>query len=136
MANGVIFTNQGRKILLNRGFSSSPSYTIPTYFRIGTGTATPAVTDTVATMTPNQVAFDGGGYTKAFFAGYPLLDETSLQVTTRCFVSTLDGNGSTITEFGTQNADGSPLLCSRAVFTGVAKTNTVQLIFVEKDRIT
>ena len=41
-----------------------------------------------------------GGQTKIFVTGYPILDETNLQTTIRCFLNTLEANGESLTEFG------------------------------------
>jgi len=41
-----IKTTNGKKILLNRGFKSSPDYSIPSQFKVGTSSTAPAVTDT------------------------------------------------------------------------------------------
>lgn len=46
MSTGNVVTNNGRLIALNRIFKSAPDYTPITYFKFGTGTTTPAITDT------------------------------------------------------------------------------------------
>jgi hypothetical protein len=52
-------------------------------------------------------------------------------ITNRCILLTTECNGSTVSEFGLINTDGTPLLFSRAVFTGITKASTVQVIFKE-----
>jgi len=118
--------------MLNRTFKSSPDYTVPNYFKVGTGTTTPDSTDTDLDTAINIA----GSATKAVASGYPVLDESNLQATNRCILLTTDCNGNTITEFGLFNSDGTPKIFSRAVFTGISKTSSVQIIFVEKDKIT
>ncbi|GAG91233.1 unnamed protein product, partial [marine sediment metagenome] len=39
------------------------------------------------------------------------------------------------TEFGLFNIDGSPLMFSHAVFTSITKTTSVEVSFVEKDKV-
>lgn len=77
-----------------------------------------------------------GDYSKIIVTGYPVLDETTLQAKTRCLLSVVDANGYDLTEFGLVNTDGTPLLFSRAVYTSISKTSSIQIIYVEKDKIT
>ena len=131
MATGNQITDNGRLIMLNRTFKSSPDYLAPSVFKIGTGTTTPAAGDTDVETGVNI----NGGATKSFVSGYPILDETNMQVTIRCFLNTLEGNGNSLTEFGLFNADGSPLMYSHSVFTAISKTTDNEISFVQKDRI-
>lgn len=131
MATGNVITTNGLKIILNRAFKATPDYNAPTVFKIGTGTTTPAVGDTDVETGVNI----NGGATKTFVTGYPSLDETNIQATIRCLLDTTEANGSSLTEFGLFNTDGSPLMFSHAVFTAITKTSSVQVSFVEKDVI-
>ncbi|GAG82973.1 unnamed protein product, partial [marine sediment metagenome] len=79
MATGQVITTNGKKIILNRSFKATPDYLAPSVFKTGTGTTTPAVGDTDV----ETVKAINGGNTKAFVSGYPVLDETNLQVTFR-----------------------------------------------------
>lgn len=46
MTNISLKTQNGRKILLNRGYKSTPDYTVPSVFRVGINQTTPLITDT------------------------------------------------------------------------------------------
>ena len=129
---GQIVTQQGKTIVLNRTFKPTPDYTAPSVFAVGTGTTTPAAADTDL-QTAITIA---GQPTKAIDSGYPVLTEATLQGEIRCLVLTTECNSNTITEFGLKNTDSTKKLFSRAVFTGIAKTATVQLIITELDQIT
>jgi len=131
MATGAVVTDEGKKIVLNRTFKTTPDYSIPDEFKIGTGTTTPARGDTDL-ETP--VSIDGDNF-KDVDSGYPILTEGTLNAETRCIVLTTEANGNTITEFGLVNSDSSRKLFSHAVFTGITKTNTVQIILTERDQI-
>lgn len=131
MATGQKITTDGKKIILNRAFKSSPDYLAPSQFKVGTGTTTPTVSDTDL-ETP--VAIDGGNF-KDFVSGYPSLDETNSQVTFRCFLNSLEANGNNLTEFGIVNEDGTPLLFSRAVHTSISKTSSVEITYISKDKL-
>lgn len=131
MGTGQIITDKGRLIVMNRTFKASPDYTAPTKFKVGTGTNTPAASDTNLQTTVNI----NGGATKSFEAGYPSYDTTNMQITIKCLLDNAEANGNTITEFGLVNTDGSALLFSRAVFTGIAKTNAIKVAIYEKDKI-
>lgn len=131
MATGNIVTNNGLKISLHRTFTASPTITAPTLFSIGTGTTTPLVGDTAMETVVNI----NGGATKAFVTGYPLLDTTNLQSTIRCLLLTTEGNGNSLTEFGLFNTDGTALMFSHAVHSAISKTSSVQISYVEKERL-
>ena len=47
MATGQVFTTLGKKLAMHRIFESSPTYSVPNWFKVGTGTTTPVVGDTV-----------------------------------------------------------------------------------------
>ncbi|MHA1302313.1 MAG: hypothetical protein ACTSPI_01240 [Candidatus Heimdallarchaeaceae archaeon] len=117
--------------MLNRAFKATPDYLAPTKFKIGTGTTTPDATDTDVETGVNI----NGGATKSFVSGYPTFDETNHQVTIRCFLTTVEGNTNNITELGLFNEDGTPLMYSHAVFTAISKTSSVEVSFVQKDKI-
>lgn len=46
MTNGSIITNNGKKIILDRTFNSSPTLTVPSTYKIGINNSTPSVSDT------------------------------------------------------------------------------------------
>ena len=75
---------------------------------------------------------ESGDFTKAFEAGFPTLDFTTLESTIRCRVTTVQANGYPINEFGVFNADSTEKLESRDTFTQISKTDTDELIFVSK----
>ena len=112
-----------------RKFKAIPDYLAPSKFKVGTGTTTPVIGDTDLV---NVVAINGGN-TKSFVSGYPILDETNFQATIRAFLSSVEANGNSITEFGLFNEDGSQLMFSRTVFTDITKTSAVEIRIVEKE---
>ena len=131
MANGQIFTTAGNKMVFNRAFKETPDYAAPTVFMMGTGTTTPAASQT-ALVTP--VDLDGDNI-KEFVSGYPTFDETNLQVTYRCFLNSLEANGNSLSEFGIFNEDASPIMISRTVFTPITKTAAVEISIIEKEKM-
>ena len=131
MATGQIITNSGKQIILHRTYTASPTITAPNRFKVGTGATTPTLSDTDL-VTP--VDIDGDNF-KDFVTGYPSINTTSLQSTIRCFLNSLEANGNTLTEFGIVNSDGTPLLFSRTVHTGISKTASNEITYIAKDRI-
>lgn len=125
MTTGVVLTKNGFNAILSRAFSSAGTYAAPTQFGIGTGTTTPSIADT-ALATP-ITAWSGGTDYKNYTAGYPTFDTANQKVTTQCYISSTEANGNTITEMGEFNADGTPLLFARSVFSGITKISAVQL---------
>jgi len=128
---GQVVTTNGRKIVLNRAFKSSPDYLAPSKFKIGTGTTTPAVSDTDVETGVNI----NGGATKSFVSGYPTFDETNMQVTIRCLLLSTEGNTNSLTEFGLFNEDGTPLRYSHTVHTAITKNTSVEIAYIQKDKI-
>jgi hypothetical protein len=88
------------------------------------------------TAIETPVVISGGLYLKDVLVGYPTLGETNNQVTTRAVLFTTDANSNTLTEFGLFNKDATPKMFSHTVYTGIAKTTSIQVIYVEKDSIT
>lgn len=117
MATGGVLTNGGRQLMLSRLYGSTQ--TAIATCDVGTGTNTPAASD-VALQTPL-------GLVLPFSAAY--VDTVNNRSVATVTLSASQGNGSTITEIGEKNADGSPVLVSHDVFTGIAKTSAKILTF-------
>lgn len=121
---------------LTAGGGGAPSGTINEFVMIIT---TNLATDT---FVAGDVVYDllrqwaGSDLLKTFVSGYPILDEPNTNSTIRTILLTTEANGFPITEFGVFNNDGTPKNFSRSVFTAISKTSGVQIIFVEKDKIT
>lgn len=128
---GSIITNKGKEIILDRTFNVSPTRSTVSQFKIGTGTTEPTVSDTDL-ETP--VNIDGDNF-KNFVTGYPILDLINMQVTFRGLVLSTEANGNSLTEFGTVNSDGSPLLFSRSTHTQINKTSSIEIAYIEKNLI-
>lgn len=75
-------------------------------------------------------------YAKAIEAGYPIIDETALSSEIKCVLLTSEAEGNPLTEFGLVNTDATVKLFSRTVHILLNKTNTVQINYIEKDKIT
>lgn len=125
MANGAVYTKGGMNNLLNRGYTTTPTISVPSQFKIGTGSTTPTTTDT--NLTTPITSWHAATDYKDFVSGYPTFDTVNQQVTVQGFVGASEANGNTITECGDFNKDGTPSMSSHVVFTGVAKTNAVQV---------
>jgi hypothetical protein len=132
MTTGQLITTAGRKLAINRTFKGTPDYLAVTHFKVGTGTTAPTVGDTDL---QTSVHIAGASHTKDIATGYPVLDESNMQSTIRCIVLTTEANSNDLTEFGLFNEDASPIMFSRAVHTAITKTSSVQVIYVEKDKI-
>jgi len=65
-----------------------------------------------------------------FVAGYPIFDESEKKVTLRYYLNSLEGNGFLISETGSFNTDGTPLMMDRDVFTAISKSNTDEIAIV------
>jgi hypothetical protein len=112
---------------LNRLYKTTPDNTAVTQFKMGVGSATPAVTDT-ALQTPV-----GGFY--GYVATYPQFDTVNQLIKTRGFIPSTDLNGNTLTETGEFNTDLTPVLFSRSVFTGITKTSAVEIAIIWQHKI-
>ena len=125
MATGAVYTKNGFNNMASRGYNASSTISVPSRFKIGTGTTTPTTSDTDLT-TPHTTWHDAGAF-KEFVTGYPAFSTANQTVTVQGFVGASEANGQTITECGDFNTDGTPSMSSHVVFTGVAKSNAVQV---------
>jgi len=126
-----IITTDGKKIMMDRSFNASPTRTAISQFKVGTGTTAPALADTDL---ETAVSIDGDNF-KDFVTGYPTLDLTNMQVTIRAILLSTEANANTLTEWGTVNTDATPLLFSHSTFTGIAKTSSIEVAFIEKNSL-
>jgi len=129
---GQIVTTKGKGIVLNRTFLATPTQLAPSQFEVGTGTTAPVVGDTDL---ETKVILSGADYFKDFVSGFPTLDTTNIQATTRMFLNSLEANGNDLTEMGVFNADGTPVLFSRSTFTSLSKTSSIEVTFIEKNSV-
>ncbi len=125
MATGSSYTISGMVSLLNRGYKATPDYTVPSRFGIGTGTTTPTEADKA--LTTPITSWSGASDFKNFVSGYPVFDEVTQEVQVQGYIASTEANDNTITEYGDFNTDGAPLISSHVVFTGITKTNAVQV---------
>ena len=125
MAVSSVYTVSGMVALLNRGYKTTPTYTVPSRFGIGTGTTTATEAD-VGLETP-ITSWSAASDFKNFVSGYPIFDEATQEVQVQGYIASTEANGNTITEYGDFNTDSAPLISSHVVFTGITKTNAVQV---------
>ena len=119
-----LITSAGKNQMLYRLIGTSK--TVPSVFKVGTGTTAPAATDTDL---ETAVVISGVSYTKAFASGYPTVMEASKTLTTRCVLASTEANSNTLTEFSIFNTDGTPLMFSRDTYTGIVKNAYIQVIY-------
>ena len=127
MSTGAVFTKNGFNAMIEKAFSSTSTKTVPSRFGIGTGTTTPVVTDTA--LETKIATWSGGSDYKNYVSGFPTFDTANQKVTVQGFVASTEANGNTITEYGDFNTDGTPILSSHCVVTGLTKTSAVQIYF-------
>ena len=130
MTVGSVLTKAGFNAILSRAFSNAGTYTVPSRFKIGTGTTTPSQTD--SNLATPITAWSGGSDYKNYSASYPTFDTTNQKVTVQGFVASTEANGNTITEYADFNTDGSPVMFSRTVFTSITKTSAVQVFITTR----
>ena len=125
MAVSAVYTVSGMVALLNRGYKTSPDYSNPSRFGIGTGTTTATEADT-GLETP-ITSWSGASDFKNFVSGYPIFNEITQEVQVQGYIASTEANGNTITETGDFNTDSAPLISSHIIFTGITKTNAIQV---------
>lgn len=97
---------------------------------VGTGSAAPAVTDTIATITNPPVG--GGVLVECPVTATVSTAGSSVEVKNTATLLTSQANGNTITEAGLvslNSTDAAPLLFARQVFSGVPKTIALTIVF-------
>jgi hypothetical protein len=129
MVAGAI-TKNGKNLMLYRLIGTSK--TVPSLFKVGTGTTDPTESDTDL---ETAVEITTGVYTKAFASGYPVLTEASKQLTIRCVLASTEANGNSLTEFGIFNTDGTPLMYSRDTHVAITKNSYVQVVYEQIDEM-
>ena len=76
-----------------------------------------------------------GDYTKTYETGYPSVDTSNLEITTRCTVLSTEANGYNVTEAGFFNTDTSAVMQTRDTFTAMSKSSTDEIVIVSKDKL-
>jgi len=122
MATGGVITNAGKQLILKRIYSNSTANPIQT-LSVGTGTTTPAETDT---------ALENAVLTGISILGGPLVDSSTNTLTTKYFISSLQANGYNLSECGEFNSDN--VMLGRDVFTAISKTNAKEITIIMKHR--
>ena len=118
MANGATITSVGLAAFLDR-FYNLGNYTAPTQIRVGTGTTTPAASDTALATDLGSV-----GYI-AYSSSY--VDAGNARSIVTATLGASQGNGGSISEIGEFNASGQ--MMSRDVFTATAKTASKRITY-------
>ena len=134
MVNGASTTISGARVLLNRAWKSSPDFTNFSRGGIGTGTGTPAASDT--TLGTPITAWSAGSDYKAYESSYPSFDPANRRVTVQMYVTSTQANGNNISEYGDFNTDTAPSMAGRFVFTAVTKTSGIEIYFLPTYRLT
>jgi len=127
MASGAVLTKSGYNNILQLTFSSSDtrSYSV---FAIGTGTTTPAITNTTL---ENTITGWAGG--TADYKAYSTVsfDSASQSVTARGFITAAEATGKVITEYADMNTLATKGLAGHFVFIdGPTKTAAVQVSII------
>lgn len=120
MGTGACVTNLGKNIALHR-LGGDTSQTAISLIDVGTGTNTPAATDT-ALQTPLSI-------NKPFLTGYPVYNDAERKITIRAQLLSTEANGNTLTEVGVFNSDATRKLFSRHVHEGIVKNNMTEVIY-------
>jgi hypothetical protein len=74
-------------------------------------------------------------YTKTYESGYPTINESTFEVTTKTKLGVTHANGYNINGFCTINTDTTPLMFNEVTFTAESKSNTDEFIFTVVDRV-
>ena len=119
MTVGSIWTKDGLNEELKVTLGDSTK--IIEKFKIGTGTTTPAETDT-------DLETEIGAFSaKAFDATYPQYDTNNKKITIRGTISSVEANGNTVSESALVD-DGDTLIFTHDVFTGIVKNLSTEIV--------
>jgi hypothetical protein len=118
------------------GTTGSPVITAMNYTLIQLTATASGQTWSVGNIIVDIIQVAGSSsFIKSLLSGYPLLDESNLQVTNKALLALSEANNSfNISEFGMFNTDSPNKIFSRVVHTPILKTSGVQIIYVEKDK--
>jgi len=73
--------------------------------------------------------------TQTFVSGYPVFDETNMEVEIRGYLNSLEANGFNINGFATFNTDATNKMFDEDAFTAESKTSVDELTFITKVRL-
>ena len=128
------------KVAIPGGFDSTVNSPVIgsldySYIKFTTNNATDLFTSADLIIDLWMVA-SSGDYLKNFESGYPTINNSTLEVASRCVLLSTEANGFDITEAGMFNTDSTPTMISRDVFSSDSKSSTDEIVIVSKDLLT
>lgn len=126
---GVVTTNDMIKILLDRGYNTSPTRTAISHFSIGTEQSELQVTDTDLDTPETFDATDGRYKT---FETAAQLDTSLLRMTVRCVVDDVEANGADLDSAAIFNQDSTRLMGVAGTHTLIQKNSSKRVVYVFK----
>ena len=73
--------------------------------------------------------------TKTYVTGYPVIDLTNMEVTTRCYLDVTRANGFNLTGVGQFNTDATPLMTDVAQYDSESKSSTDEFVYIVKSKL-
>lgn len=137
MTSQSLVVNGGKSIMLYRAFTNnsdlSANTNLPaTQFKVGVSSGTPTIADTDLA---NPVAIQAGIDFKDFVDGYPSINYTNFEVTTRCYLDSSEANGNDIDGIALFNNDSTPQMLSVHTMLAESKSDTDEFSFIIRNRL-
>ena len=133
MTLGIINNKQGKAVFLEQAFMTSPTTSLASQFKIGTGQV---LLDTNATDLTNPVYFTGTQEYETFTAGFPTIaTSTTPEVTINCRIGANQGTGNSISAMAIFNTDTTPKMMIQMNHTAESKSATDEFVYIIRNRV-
>lgn len=133
MTIGIIINKLGKSVFLENAFMTSPTTSLASQFKIGTGQVN---LNEGSTDLTNPVYFTGTVEYKDFTSGFPTIStSTTPEVTMNMRISANQGTGNNINTIGIFNTDATPKLMIQMNHTAESKSATDEFVYIVRSRI-
>jgi len=133
MTLGIINNKQGKAVFLEQAFMTSPTTSLASQFKIGTGQV---LLDTNATDLTNPVYFTGTQEYEDFTSGFPTIStSTTPEVTINLRVSANQATTHSLNSIAIFNTDITPKLLIQMNHTEESKSATDEFVYILRNRV-
>ena len=133
MTLGIVTNTKGKAVFLENAFMASPTTSLASQFKIGSGQV---LLDAGSTDLTNPLYFTGTQEYEDFTSGFPTIaTATTPEVTINLRVSANQATTESINSIGIFNTDTTPKLMIQMNHTAESKSATDEFVYIIKERI-
>jgi len=134
MTIGIITNKQGKSVFLEQAFMASPTTSVASQFKIGSGQV---LLETGSTDLTNPVYFTGTQTYEDFTIGFPTIATSGAvpEVTINCRVGASQATTESLNAMGIFNTDDTPKMLIQMNHTAESKSPTDEFVYVIRTRV-